>query len=350
MKLTRRDVIASLALGLQASARAGSQILDPFERASLLNPRAGQAVLLAICRAARRVVAVGERGVVLLSDDDGKNWRQVKVPVSITLTAVQFIDAALGWAVGHAGVVLHTQDGGETWARQLDGVTAAQLALSVARGQPAQTDELTNAQRLVADGPDKPFLDVHFYDARRGFVAGAYGLIFGTEDGGVHWSSWISRIDNTKGLHINAAAVRGDTLLLAGEQGQLWLSLDAGEHFTRLTSPYGGSWFAAVVLPSGRFVLAGLKGNVFISDDQGHSFQRSTVSQQVTVNTFLLLAGGPLLAFNQAGQALVSRNQGLSFQALSMPPGAPINSVVELSDGALVGASQRGPRQLHKLT
>ncbi len=59
----------------------------------------------------------GERGIVLLSDDAGVSWRQAKVPVSVSLTAVQFVDAEQGWAVGHLGVVLHTQDGGGNLAK-----------------------------------------------------------------------------------------------------------------------------------------------------------------------------------------------------------------------------------------
>ena len=89
--------------------------------------------MLAITRAGARLVAVGERGSILLSDDSGVSWRQAKVPVSVTLTAVQFPNAKAGWAVGHLGVVLHSADGGETWAKQLDGREAASLVLEAAK-------------------------------------------------------------------------------------------------------------------------------------------------------------------------------------------------------------------------
>ena len=79
---------------------------------------------------ARAALAVGERGIVLLSDDSGMTWRQARVPVSVSLTAVQFVDAEQGWAVGHLGVVLHTEDGGETWHKQLDGERACLLYTS----------------------------------------------------------------------------------------------------------------------------------------------------------------------------------------------------------------------------
>ena len=77
---------------------------------------ADRSMMLAVARAGDRLVTVGERGRVLLSDDSGKTWRQAEsVPVSVTLTAVTFADARSGWATGHAGVVLHTVDAGNTY-------------------------------------------------------------------------------------------------------------------------------------------------------------------------------------------------------------------------------------------
>ncbi|RFQ06817.1 glycosyl hydrolase, partial [Pseudomonas sp. ATCC 13867] len=56
---------------------------------------------------------------VLLSDDQGKNFRQARsVPLSTPLTGVSFVDADHGWAVGHWGAILVTSDGGESWQIQ----------------------------------------------------------------------------------------------------------------------------------------------------------------------------------------------------------------------------------------
>ncbi|WP_430515935.1 WD40/YVTN/BNR-like repeat-containing protein, partial [Pseudomonas fluorescens] len=64
-----------------------------LDQAALQSAKAAHSVLLAVTRAGERLVAVGERGIVLLSDDSGVSWRQAKVPVSVSLTAVQFVDA-----------------------------------------------------------------------------------------------------------------------------------------------------------------------------------------------------------------------------------------------------------------
>ncbi len=163
---------------------AGTAVVDvPLNTPAMQVSAAQNGVLIGLARAGTRLVAVGERGLVLLSDDNGQSWRQASVPVSVSLTAVQFVDAQQGWAVGHAGVVLTTHDGGEHWTLQLDGVRVARLELDTAKAEQATAanpdDALArvqNAERLVADGADKPFLALQFIDAHRGVVVGAYGL------------------------------------------------------------------------------------------------------------------------------------------------------------------------------
>ena len=81
--------------------------------------------LLDITVAGERLVAVGERGLIMVSDDDGASWQQAKVPISATLAAVSFPTATLGWAVGHSGIILHSTDGGSNWQLQFDGNAAA---------------------------------------------------------------------------------------------------------------------------------------------------------------------------------------------------------------------------------
>ena len=80
---------------------------------------ASQALLLDVARAGSRMVAVGEFGHVLLSDDNGESWRQAaSVPTRNTLVGVTFIDNQTGYAVGHAATILKTVDGGDNWTLQ----------------------------------------------------------------------------------------------------------------------------------------------------------------------------------------------------------------------------------------
>ncbi|MBI3367277.1 MAG: glycosyl hydrolase, partial [Burkholderiales bacterium] len=108
-----------------AAVLARPAIAEPVPPAVLDTPavpsaKALMAATLAVARAGQRLVAVGERGTVLLSDDGGASWRQAPVPVQVTLTSVRFIDPRTGWAAGHGGVILRSDDGGQSWTKQLD--------------------------------------------------------------------------------------------------------------------------------------------------------------------------------------------------------------------------------------
>ena len=317
---------------------------DPLQRPALQAPRAVRGVMLGVASVGTRIVAVGERGIVLWSDDGGKAWQQAVVPVSVTLTALSFPTATEGWAVGHGGVVLHSADGGKKWTRQLDGRMAAQIELDAARasGDPRR---IGRAEQMLGDGPDKPLLAVHFWNTRRGFAIGAYGMIFGTEDGGASWTSWTDRVDNPKGLHLNALHVSGSTLFLAGEQGLLLRSKDDARSFQSLPSPYEGSWFA-VTGRDNTVVLAGLRGKVFSSPDAGATWNASQVPMPLTIGSAIAIPGGFVFA-NQAGQLLTSAD-GVALKPLPPKAGPRLTALATAADGSLLAASFTGVQVLPK--
>ena len=323
---------------------------DVLAQPSAMTRQASHAVLLAVTRAGDRLVAVGERGVLLLSDDNGGQWRQVQVPVSVTLTAVQFVDARQGWAIGHSGVVLHSTDGGESWTLQLDGRQAAALELAAAQAALAASTEgaqrrLASAERLVADGPDKPWLALQFSDARHGLVVGAYGLALATRDGGQTWQSWMGRIPNAQGLHLYAVGQAGATFYLAGEQGLLLRSRDGGESFETLASPYEGSYFSLALEADGALLVGGLRGKLFRSRDQGEHFEALDNPVPVSLGAATRV-GSQVYWLNQAGGLLRSEEGSARLQPLPSPPGPPLIAVAPAADGALVGVGFAGTARL----
>ena len=313
--------------------------------AALQTPKAQGAAMLAVTRAGSRLVAVGERGTVLLSDDDGARWRQAAaVPVQVSLTALRFVDARTGWAVGHLGVILNTVDGGEHWTRQLDGVSAAQRIVAAA-AQSTDEREKRNAARYADEGPDKPFFDVDFADAQRGVAVGAYGLAFATADGGTTWTPLVGRLPNPKSLHLYAARWVAGNLVFAGEQGLLIKSTDAGASFTALASPYKGSWFGLVAARSGTIVAYGLRGRVFRSADGGASWQAIDSAVPVAISAGIELEPGTLALLGQTGDVLVSRDDGIAFQKQPAAGPLPATGLAGTADGHLVLSSLRGLRR-----
>ncbi|MEO8805889.1 MAG: YCF48-related protein [Burkholderiaceae bacterium] len=310
---------------------------------ALVTPKALRAGMLALARAGTRLVAVGERGTVLLSDDGGQQWRQASVPVQTTLTGVRFADAEHGWAVGHLGVVLHTDDGGQRWVKQLDGVQAAALALQAASAS-GDGAARRSAEQLVQDGPDKPFFDVECLDAQRAIVVGAFGLAYITGDGGKTWQPAQQRMDARRSVHLYAVRRVGEQLYIAGEQGLLMRSADQGASFQTVPTPYKGSFFGLLASPSGAVLAYGLRGNAYRSADQGVSWEKVETGVTVGLSAGLARSDASLALVSQNGDVLASRDDGRHFTRHGTWP-MPAAGLAEAGDGAqahLVLAGLRG--------
>ena len=82
-----------------------------------LQPLVSDSLLLDVARIGDRLVAVGERGHVVFSDD-GSAWQQAEhVPTRSTLTTV-FARGDRLWAAGHDAVIITSGDRGNTWSRE----------------------------------------------------------------------------------------------------------------------------------------------------------------------------------------------------------------------------------------
>lgn len=205
-------------------------------QAALPAPEAARYRLIDIADTGQRLVAVGQRGNIVVSDDS-KTWTQVPSPVNIMLTRVRFLDGNNGWVVGHDAAILNTTDGGNTWKVQHYDAAARQL------------------------------YDILMLDAQNGIAVGGYGSYLVTADGGDSWVPRQSPLADM-GLHFNTIERLSDgTLFIAGEKSLMAWSSDKGETWQMLNSPYNGTFFGAVPLGTRGVLVYGLRGRVYVSLD-----------------------------------------------------------------------------------
>jgi photosystem II stability/assembly factor-like uncharacterized protein len=322
MKTPGRLLLFAVSLGLCTQALAFRDVLDTPAEASRL---AASGILNGVASAGPRLVAVGQRGAIVLSEDGGKTWLQANVPLSSDLTAVCFPTPDLGWAVGHDGVVLHSRDGGRNWVKQLDGIAAGRLIAAHAQRQ-EHAPGAGDAEFFLKDGPDKPFLDVWFENDKSGYIVGAFNLIFSTDDGGATWKPLLDRTDNPKRLHLYGVRGAGREVYIAGEAG-LVLRLDpAARRFVALPVDYEGSFFG-VAIKEDSVIVFGMRGNAFRTRNAGRTWTRLATGTGSTLNGGAVLADGRLVLVSQGGQALLSGDDGDSFVASSVKPSLPIAAV-----------------------
>lgn len=330
-----RLALAAFALALAPQALPqDADRADPAAQPAVIAPLASRSLMIDLAFAGKRVVAVGERGQILHSDDDGKTWAQAPVPASANLTAVTFADAKNGWAVGHVETILRTTDGGDSW-------------------------DLVHFD----PGNPQPLLDVCFTDASHGVAVGAYGVIYVTRDGGAVWSQVPFEPDPLPGaakveadedamdddvdlgfeFHLNAIARGpGERLYIGAEAGRLFRSDDAGAHWRELPSPYDGSFHGLLPLEGDALLAYGLRGNLFRSDDGG------TTWTAIPTGTTALLDGGArvdaktVVVAGMAGVLLVSRDGGRNFRLEQQGDRKGIAAVLPAADGTLLVAGEGG--------
>ena len=321
-----------------------------LDRPAHFTPRALAGLFTSVTRAGDRLVAVGERGWIIVSDDNGLTWRQVASPTSVTLTHVTFASPEDGWAVGGMGLVLHSGDGGLTWSKQFDGIQAANVALAAAQADIKQsgsndttTANLQSAQAMKGGGPSEPFLAVYALSPSNVMIAGAFGMAFSSPDGGASWQSLADFLPNPNGLHIYQIAQDGVDFAVAGEQGLL-LYGPPGKPLATITTPFQGTFFGEVFAPDHSWTVFGLQGTILRSPDRGLHWTAITTGASVGIDCGIVLKNGDLLLGDIAGQLLDSHDNGQSYTVSNVDE--PVVGLAQASDGAVILVGPNGPRRI----
>ncbi|HAM32171.1 MAG TPA: glycosyl hydrolase [Deltaproteobacteria bacterium] len=306
----------ALSLLLSCSASAAEVPASPKLQPAEITTAATQAMILSAARAGKRIVAVGNHGIVLLSDTDGGEFRQAaSVPVRSTLTAVFFIDERTGWAVGHWGIVLRTDDAGESWKVQ-------------------------RADTSV----DQPLFSVHFRDKDHGWAVGLWSLLISTDDGGKTWAPVrLPAPPGAKKADRNLQKIfanRMGTLFIAAEQGMILKSYD-GENWSYLNTGYKGTFWTGIVLNNGTLLVGGLRGTIYRSTDDGRTWKESKSERKSSITDFAE-TGGKIVAAGLDGVLLESVDGGASFQGTQRDDRLPHTALCVNGSGKLVKFSKQG--------
>ncbi len=314
-----------------------------------------------------RIVCVGELGIIIFSDDNGKSWQQATVPASVTLTAVYFSSPSHGWAVGHQGVILHSDDGGQHWQLQFSGRDAYTQAIAMVKQQLEKdqaalkagsattsknslkmrvddaTYQLEELNKALKNGPSEPLLDIWFADEKNGMAAGAYGLLLTTSDGGKQWQLHPQYLGNIDKFHFYAIHKnQHGSIFLAGEAGTLWRSSDNGQQWQTLSAPYQGSLFGITETKEGALLLYGLRGHLFSSRDNGESWQTIDSSQQATLLAGATSRTGQIVLVGSSGTILVSPDNTKPFEIFLLKNRSTLSGVLPLENNRLLLVGKSG--------
>ncbi len=338
-----RTCLAALLFGVAGIGFAvtpkAADVLDVPAKATQ-HPNALTSPLSGIAANGDRVLAVGPRGTILLSRDTGKTWIQIESPVSADLTTVRFGSAGAAWAVGHDAVVLRSDDRGETWSRVLDGRSLLALLTTHYRAlAEAGNEEAGRVLREVEGAAEQsatpgvlsdPFLDIRVDESGEGFLAGAFGSLLRTTDGGKSWEPLIERAENDRRLHVYAIERTSEgEIFLAGEQGLVRRYERETASFTTMETPYNGTYFGLNSVGS-KLIAYGLRGNALVSAEGAENWTSLALGTDATVVAALKSGAGRLVFVTQAGQVLLSDDGGASVVDAGIPRGSEVFSAAML--------------------
>lgn len=260
-----------------------------------------------LVKAGERLVAVGELGHILLSEDQGKTWfeAQIKDGRGSALTQVVFFNDKEGVAVGHDAWVLFTEDGGLNWRETLFDAEYSEPLLGVWG---------------AAEGP------VYAY--------GSFGRFFVSND---HGRSWEAREPGIEDAHVYA--MDGDVdghLMMVGEHGLAFKSTNFGQSWQAIPEFYRGTMFGLIRLNAEEWLAYGLRGNIFRTADFGKTWTNIPTRRSVGLFGHAVLPDGRIMIVGQGGLVLESRDNGLNFSVIQENKGGNLTAMLALADGKLL--------------
>ncbi|MEN5305672.1 YCF48-related protein [Pseudomonas sp. TWI628] len=258
-----------------------------------------------------RVLAVGERGSILFSDDQGASWQPALVEPQreVALTALVALDRQRLLAVGHDGWILRSDDAGQHW------------------------HEVRHDDQL-----GEPLLGVWAAGAERVLAYGSFGKFYQSIDAGATWQPLALNIDSA---HLNGMDGGDDgRRMLVGEQGLVLRSHDGGGQWQALPAFYSGSLFGIVRLSGNDWVAYGMRGHVFVSHDFGEHWRQLEVGNALPLYGHTRLPGGGLLIVGAGGSLVRLDGRGELASATRLAGHGTLTSAVMVGSRLLLGGEQ----------
>ena len=230
-----------------------------------------------------------ESKFLYLSDNGGRSWRTVTLPVG-RVEGISFVDETHGWLVGY-GVVLETEDGGDTWSQ-------------------------------ISKPTNYPLSHVKFINSEVGFAGGGAERgcqILSTLDGGKTWRRIYENLED--GTLFDLVALDRKTIIAAVNDSFLLRSADGGTTWQKIQLDTKGACSLSVVPGEGIWVV-GSKGSFHYSTDGGQTWKRPVNLANSFFNvdweSISFIDGNRGMAIGKKNIILVTRDGGVSWKELEI--------------------------------
>lgn len=291
------------------------------------------------------VWCVGDRGVVVRSEDAGASWSTVALPVDAQLTSVSFLTDRIGFVGGvvyapaekrFVGMILKTSDGGNSW--------------TVSSGSRASTLMTDQKGRTKSGLP--PVRSMRFFDLENGIVvcstneALADAEVLRTDDGGATWKALETEAKSTKWTRAAFATSQDGVIVGRGNS----FGAVVGSQLIGLASPEPvvQQVRGASLSKQRTGWLVGDGGFVLCSDNGGISWKPPQERLPESMNSILDFydvdqRGRNVCLVGRPGTSVLMANvDGRSWRVGRLSGSVPLHCVRFVSDQVLVAAGAMG--------
>lgn len=248
---------------------------------------------------------VGTKSALFETKDGGNTWQEKVIDlgdVKVDFTGVSFFGNE-GWITGAPAILLHTTDGGETWERillseKLPGIPYNIIALDnhtaemvTNLGAIYKTTDSAKTWKALVEGAVGVARSINRSTDGKYVAVSARGNFYSTwKPGDQEWTPH----NRTSSRRLqNMGFFNDDTLWMIARGGQVQFSQSEDfEDWDEPISPeYATSWgFLDLASPDGEKIwLSGGSGNLLLSPDGGESWSKDREVESVPSNLYKIL-------------------------------------------------------------
>jgi photosystem II stability/assembly factor-like uncharacterized protein len=266
-------------------------------------------------------VAVGKFGLILVTRDGGKTWKEQASGTNRALSAISFADRDHAYVVGSGGTILASSDGGDTWKPQVSGTKDQLLGVFAPTSSKAYAvgafgtllstvDSGTTWHKqkfpweklipkiLKVSGYLEPNLNaVQFVNEDLGWVVGEFGLVLGSRDGGQTWSA--QNYGNNFPQLFAVFFHDENSGWAVGQLGSMIRTIDGGKHWSRVELGTRKNLYG-ISMDGERGVVVG-DGIVLVSYDGGATWKEVKSEEEDPWLAAVAIKNNEAIAVGQGG-------------------------------------------------
>jgi photosystem II stability/assembly factor-like uncharacterized protein len=260
--------------------------------------------------------AVLNESLLLRSDDDGATFEQIVPPTDTGLRDV-YAEGETILVVGDHNCIARSEDGGKTWKALRKASDWGDILYTIIRDQDGVFWVVGDGGLLYKSVNGKTFRKVtvpmkqrllRFYpdpqNAKKPWLLGEDGIFRLT---GKTWKKVSLRKKGTANdaLPTMCEIVRTTTgtLIIVGDGGSIFWSVDDGKTWERATCPAGAVDLEAVIVTTFGILAVGDEGTLIASNDDGRTWVNVETSTKMEGHVWSVIAAGDglLIGSNSAG-------------------------------------------------